>query len=252
MANAIPQQHAKNEASALPTIELYSDIHCPWAYMAIFRLRKIWPEYAGRVRVAFRSLSLEIRNERTTPKPILDQEIVLMARQEPELVIWPWRSELWKFVPTFLPAFEAEKAAALQGDESVWEYTWRLREAFFACSRSVCTRFELAAIAREAGLDVDRFLADWDSGLLREPVLAETRHGWNVLRVPGSPTFVLPSGKQVPNPGAVTVQWGPDHEVLGTEPADCPNGDCLQPLRAMLNEAVAQPVAPEKAAASRP
>jgi predicted DsbA family dithiol-disulfide isomerase len=243
MASEIRQKQAKNQSSALPTAELYSDIHCPWAYMAIFRLRKVWPEYRGKVRVAFRALSLEIRNERTTPKPILDQEVVLMARQEPELPIWPWRSELWKFVPTFLPAFEAEKAAALQGDEAVWEYTWRLRNAFFEHSRSVCTRFELGSIAEEAGLDVNRFLADWDSGRLRESVLADTRHGWDDLKVPGSPTFVLPSGKQVPNPGAIKVQWGPEHEVLGFEPADCPDGDCLQPIGAMLEEAIAAPAA---------
>jgi hypothetical protein len=74
-------------------------------------------------------------------------------------------------------------------------------------------------------------------------VLAETRHGWDELRVPGSPTFVLPSGKQVPNPGAIKVEWGPEHEVLGFEPADCPDGDCLQPIRAMLEEAIEAPAA---------
>ena len=50
-------------------------------------------------------------------------------------------------------------------------------------------RHELAAIAAEAGLDVDRFLKDWDGGSMREQVLAESRKGWEEIKVPGSPTF---------------------------------------------------------------
>ena len=161
-----------------------------------------------------------------------------MLQQEPDLPIGPWSAPEWQYVPTLLPAFEAEKAAAQQGDEAAWEFAWRLRYAFFAESRTICMRFELEEIARAAGLDVDRFLADWDSGLLREPVEAESHHGWEVLEVPGSPTFVLPSGKQIGNPGAVRVTWGPNHEVLEVQPADCPNGDCLQPFRDMLDEVV--------------
>jgi predicted DsbA family dithiol-disulfide isomerase len=99
-------------------------------------------------------------------------------------------------------------------------------------------RFELEKVAREAGLDVQRFLQDWDSGLLREQVLAESRHAWEELHVPGSPTFVLPSGKQVGNPGAVRVKWGPNHEILQVTPADCPNGNCLQVFRDMLEEVI--------------
>jgi hypothetical protein len=101
-------------------------------------------------------------------------------------------------------------------------------------------RFVLADVAREAGLDVDRFLVDWDSGRFRRAVIEESHHGWEELKVPGSPTFVLPSGKQVPNPGAIGVEWGPHHSVQSITPADCPNGDCLQVFRDMLDEAIAE------------
>jgi predicted DsbA family dithiol-disulfide isomerase len=225
-------------ASPPPTIELYSDVHCPWAYMALYRLRLIWPEYRGRVRIVFRSLSLELKNLRPTPKPILDQEIPLIAQQQPDIPIDIWRGPLWTFVPTFLPAFEAEKAAERQGDEAAWEFSWLVRHAFFARSRTVCMRFELADIAREAGLDVGQFLDDWDSGLLREVIEAESHHGWEVLQVLGSPTFLLPSGRQVSNPGAIQVTWGEDGRIGATEPANCPDGDCLQVYRTMLDEVI--------------
>jgi predicted DsbA family dithiol-disulfide isomerase len=218
---------------------MYSDIHCPWAYMALYRLRQVWPAYRGRVRLIFRSLSLELKNKRPTPKPILDVEVVLMARQEHDLPIYPWRAPEWQFVPTFLPAFEAAKAAEQQGDEAIWEFEWAVRHAFFAESRTVCLRNVLAELARTSGLDVNRFLQDWDSGRFRQEVIRESHHGWEELKVPGSPTFVLPSGKQVPNPGAWKVTWGPNKEVQDIQPADCPNGDCLQPYRDMLNEAIA-------------
>lgn len=232
-----------DRADSRPTIELYSDIHCPWAYMALYRLRAVWPEYRDRVRIEFRSLSLELRNRRPTPKHILDTEVVLMARQEPDMPIWPWRGREAEYVPTFLPAFEAEKAAWLQGEDAGWEYAWRVRHAFFAESRTICMRFVLADIAREAGLDVDRFLADWDSGRLRRPVIEESVRGWEELRVEASPTFVLPDGTQITNPAADRVTWGGRGWIKALEPAHCPDGDCLRVYRELLDR-VASAVAP--------
>lgn len=209
--------------------------------MAVYRLQKVWPEYQGRVRIAFRSLSIELKNRRPTPKPVVDVEIPLMLEQEPDLPIRPWKAPPWRYVPTLLPAFEAEKAAAQQGDEAVWRFAWKVRYAFFERNRTICMRFELEEIAREVGLDVERFLEDWDSGRFRKQVEADSHHAWEVLKVPGSPTFVLPSGKQVPNPGAIKVKWGPNHEVLERKAADCPDGDCLQVFREMLEEAIREP-----------
>jgi predicted DsbA family dithiol-disulfide isomerase len=208
--------------------------------MAVYRLRKVWPEYRDRVRIEFRALSLELKNLQSTPKHIVDLEILLMARQEPDLPIWPWKASNWRYVPTLLPAFEAEKAAAQQGDDAAWEYAWRVRHAFFAESRTICMRYVLAQIAEEAGLDVDRFLNDWDSDRFRKAVEEESHEGWEVLKVRSSPTFVLPSGKQVNNPGAAEVIWGPHHTIDGLQPPDCPDGDCLQVFRDMLEEAIVQ------------
>jgi hypothetical protein len=38
--------------------------------------------------------------------------------------------------------------------------------------------------------------------------------------VPGSPTFVLPSGRQIPNPGAWRITWGPNYEVKRIDPPE--------------------------------
>lgn len=74
-------------------------------------------------------------------------------------------------------------------------------------------RFVRAEIAGEAGLDVHRFLSDWDSGRFRQTVIEESHRGGEVLRGRSSPTFVLPSGKQVNNPAAPEVTWGPHHSI---------------------------------------
>ncbi len=224
--------------TVLPTVELYSDIHCPWAYLAVYRLRQVWPEYQDRVRLSFRALSLELKNRRPTPKPILDVEFDLMKEQEPDLPIQRWQAPEYLFVPTFLPAFEAEKAAEQQGEDAAWEFAWQVRLAFFDQSRTVCMRNELKRVARDAGLDAEQFLIDWDSGRFRREVIAESHHGWEELKVEGSPTFILPSGKQVHNPGAMRVKLDRNAQVTEKHPADCPDGDCLQPYRAMLDEAI--------------
>jgi len=69
-------------------------------------------------------------------------------------------------------------------------------------------------------------------------VEAESHRGWEELRVQGSPTFILPSGKRVWNPGAMRVTWGPNYQVRETPPADCPGVECFEGFRAMLDEAL--------------
>lgn len=221
---------------SLPTIEVYSDVHCPWAYLATYRLREVWPDYAGRVRVLWRALSLEYINERGTPKPVLDAEISLMPRIEPALSIEHWQRPDWQWPVTFWPALEALACAQAQGADSAFAMSWALRRAFFAGGRSLSLRHELFAVAREVTgeghLDLDRFSDDWDNGRYKATVLAESRRGWHDLKVNGSPTFVLPDGSQVSNPAAGTADIDAEHGVMRSyTPYD---GDPLAAYRAML------------------
>lgn len=204
----------------------------------MYRLRALWPEYGARVRVAWKALALEIKNSQSTPKPILDQENPLMTRQEPDLPMSPRQAPDWEYPGTILPAFEALACAREQGDDLAWAFSWRVRVAFFAESRNLAMRHVLLELARESGLDGDRFAADWDSGTRRPRVLAESHHGWEVLKVQGSPTFLLPNGRQVFNPAALRVTWTPDKRVNKVHPpADAPDGDWRRAYRAFLDEA---------------
>jgi hypothetical protein len=190
--------------------------------MAVYRLRLLRPRWEGRLTFVSRALALELKNSKSTPKPIVDVEIGLMAEQEPDLPIRPWSAPEWCYPVTLLPAFEAVSCARRQAAERAEEYAWLARLAFFDRSRCVSMRHVLVELAGEAGLDVERFTRDWDSGSARPEILAESHHGWEELKVPGSPTFVLPSGRQIHNPGAVRVTWGPKYQVQRVDPPEKP------------------------------
>ncbi len=224
----------------LPVIEVYSDIHCPWAYLATYRLRQVWPAYQGRLRIVWRALALEYRNDHGTPKRILDAETGLMPRIEPGLPITPWTRPDYEWPVTFWPAFEALACAREQDDEAAWAMSWALRHAFFADGRSLSLRHELFAVAHEvaatASLDYGRFERDWDGGRYKESVLIESRRGWYELNVPNSPTFVLPDGRQISNPAAGVMDLdGQGGVVRSYTPYD---GDPLAAYRSFLDEAL--------------
>jgi predicted DsbA family dithiol-disulfide isomerase len=224
-----------------PTIEIYSDIHCPWTYLAIYRLRLVWPEYAGRVRLAWRALSLEYINRQGAPKPLLEVELDLIRTIEPRLPIQPWRRPEWQWPVTFWPAFEALACAQAQSHDAAYALSWALRHAFFAESRSPALRHELLAIAEgvaaEARLDLARFEEDWDSGRHKAGVIADSRRGWHTLKVGGSPTFVLPNGRQISGPASGDADIDEERAVVrGYTPYE---GDPLAAFRALLDEAIA-------------
>ena len=204
----------------------------------MYRLRQLWPDYRGRLRVGWRTLALEVKNDQSTPKFILDQENPLMTRQEPDLPMTSWQAPEWQYPVTVLPAFEALACAERQGDDLAWAFSWRVRGAFFAESQCISMRHVLHRLAGESGLDVARFQADWDGAGEPRRVLAESHHGWEVLKVPCSPTFVLPNGRQVANPAALKLTWGPNKEIQHVEPPpDAPDGDWRRVYRAFLDEA---------------
>lgn len=73
-----------------------------------------------------------------------------------------------------LPAHEAAKCAARQGEETFTRVHLRLYEAFFTESRDIADREELTRIVSEVeGVDVPRFRADFAAGVGRETAAAE-------------------------------------------------------------------------------
>ena len=224
------------------TIDLYSDVHCPYAYITAFRLRKLRGEYQGRVVIGYKSLSLEYVNKRPTPKVVLDNETPLLMLEEPEIPYQPWGRPVSEWPVTMWPAFEAIKCAERQSPELAAELDWAIRTAFFADSRCISMRHVLFELAEQAGLDMRRFADDFDNGAAKRQVLAEAQAGWEQLKVEGSPTFVLPSGKQVSYPALpqVTLDEERHGRVVSFEPAPCQGQGCLDTLRAILDEALNQ------------
>jgi len=222
------------------TIALYSDVHCPYAYVTAYRLRRLREEYRGRLTIAYKSLALEYVNRRPTPKPILDNETPILLLQEPEIPYQPWHAPLSEWPVTMWPAFEAIKCAERQGQDIAAELDWAIRTAFFAESQCISMRHVLLALAEKVGLDMPRFAEDFDSGVTKGQVLQEAQEGWERLKVEGSPTFVLPSGEQVSYPALpkVTLDEQQHARVVKVEPAPCQGHGCLDVLRGMLDRSL--------------
>jgi len=221
-------------------IALYSDLSCPYAYVTAFRLRKLRHEYRGRVVVERKSLALEYVNRQPTPKHVLDNETPLVLLAEPDIPYQPWHRPLSEWPVTIWPAFEAVKCAERQSAELAEELDWAIRVAFFAESRCIALRHVLIELAERVGLDVARFTADWDSGVGKRQVLEEAREGWERLQVAGSPTFVLPSGKQYSGLGLPTVELDETRHgrVVAYRPAPCAGEECLDLYRSLFAEAL--------------
>jgi predicted DsbA family dithiol-disulfide isomerase len=108
------------------------------------------------------------------------------------------------FPATSMPALEAAKCVAFQGEASFEALHLRLYRAFFEEGVNIGVPEEVAGVVRTVpGVDMARFLADYESGKGRQPVLddyeaAVTEHGVRAI-----PTVVLPKGRRIV--GAVSL-----------------------------------------------
>jgi hypothetical protein len=224
------------EKRMLPTLEIYSSLDCPYAYLAVYRLRQVWPEFAGRVRLVWRALSLEYVNSSLVSRPLIDAERELFALIEPALPFHPWPRPAWDWPVTMWPAFEAVACAQAQNDEAGFAMSWALRHAFFAQGRNIALRHELFAIAREVAaktaLDIAEFEADWDDGRYKSTIIVESGKGWHELKVNGSATFVWADGRQLTNPAIGEIDF--DETQYITRSYAPYVGDPLQVYRELL------------------
>jgi len=223
----------------IPTIEIYSSLECPYAYLLNFRLRQVWPEFAGRLAIIWRALSLEYINQVGNSRSTFDAERELFGRIDPYLPLKSWRRPTWDWPVTLWPAFEALSCAQAQNSQAAFEMSWALRYAFFADGRNIALRHELllvaAQVARSTQLDIDRFTEDWDSGRYKHSVLQESMIGWHSLKVRGSATLVLPDGSQFTNPAIGVGDHGTDTSADQSSPN---TADSLEELRLLLRQAI--------------
>jgi predicted DsbA family dithiol-disulfide isomerase len=225
-------------------LELYSDVHCPYAYLTAYRLRKLRDEYQGKITIVHRSLSLEYVNSRGTPRVILNTETPTLMLEEPDIPYRPWAAPDSEWPVTMWPAFEAIKCAERQGPDLADELDWLIRRAFFADSRCISLRHILFELAEEAGLNMARFGEDFDGGVTKRQVLAEAQKGWETLQVEGSPTFVLPSGEQKPYFALPKVKMDPkqNYRVVAVQPAPCAEEACLDLYRTLFEQVLREAI----------
>ncbi len=105
--------------------------------------------------------------------------------------------------PTWsLPALQAAKCASFQGEAIFERLHIALYTAFFTRGVNIAIQEELLPVVRAAGLNMDQFQADWDSGRARDAVLQDYERAAREHQVRGIPTVVLPDERKIV--GAVT------------------------------------------------
>jgi predicted DsbA family dithiol-disulfide isomerase len=192
------------------TVTIWSDVHCPWAAVAIHRLRRARDEHGIDVLFDQRPWPLEWVNDRGTPRHIVEPETIVLAAHEPELFS-RYRGETWP--ATFLPAFELIAAAReVHGLRAAEEVDYYLRLAFFRESLDVSLRHNLfaavmaAAKAASCELDPDAVLRAWETRPVRAAVVADWERSQQ-LPIQGSPQIFWPDGHTTHNPGMTDHVW---------------------------------------------
>ncbi len=100
--------------------------------------------------------------------------------------------------PTWsLPALEAAKCVASQGDEAFERVHLLLFEAFFTKGINIGIRNEVLEVVRGAGVDMDRFLKEYDAGTARAQVLKEFDAAHNMYQITAIPTVIFDGGQKV-------------------------------------------------------
>jgi predicted DsbA family dithiol-disulfide isomerase len=100
--------------------------------------------------------------------------------------------------PTWsLPALEAVKCVALQVDEAFERVHLLLFEAFFTKGINIGNREEVIEVVRGAGVDMDRFLEEYDAETARAQILKEYEEAHSTYQITAIPTVVFDGGRKV-------------------------------------------------------
>ena len=194
------------------TIQLWSDLLCPFAHVAVHRLRQARERLGltGRVRLDHHVFPLELFNG-PHPRRGTDSEAVGLGQIAPEAGFRMWTAADDLYPHTVLLAAEAVLAAKAQSLDAAESLDAALRRAFWLESRSIAHRQVILDVVAElgdgggTGLNVAELADALDTGRHRGEVMAD----FAVARtdaIPGSPTLRLPDGTAVTNPG-MTVHW---------------------------------------------
>lgn len=192
---------------AAGTIQVWSDLLCPFAHVAIHRLRTTRAELGmdSVVRLDHHTFALELFNGPHS-RPGTDSEAVGLGQLAPEIGFRLWTQPDWTYPSTVLLAAEAVHAAKAQGLQASEDLDAAVRRAFWFDSRPIGHRQTILDIAAEVeSVDAGELAAALDSGRFRSAVMDD--HAVAITdAVQGSPHLFLPDGSDVHNPG-IEVHW---------------------------------------------
>ena len=166
-------------------ITVYSDYLCPWCCVLAVRLRQVKEEYGDNVSITWKSRPLmvgDIPGRQISPHSV---ESRMRAGLEEEGLFNPWDENV-SYPSSSMPAQVAGKSALLQGEEAFERFHEAAFKAFFRDCRDISNREVLIALATDAGLDMEKFYADFASDERQQEVMADVEEvrsqyeGWGV------------------------------------------------------------------------
>jgi predicted DsbA family dithiol-disulfide isomerase len=200
------------------TIQVWSDLSCPWSHAVVWRLwdarRRLGVE--DRVRFDHHAFPLELFNSEPTPRPLRDAERPIVAELAPRAGWQGWSGPDHAWPVTMLPPTEAVLAAKEQSLEASEELDRGLRRAFWGESRCISMRHVIIEVATECdGVDVTALSEALDNGRARRALLED----WATARgdeVRGSAHLFAPDGTNAQNPG-ISYRWVDGAPVLDAD-----------------------------------
>lgn len=193
------------------TIEVYSDIGCPWASLTVHRLLTARDRLGlvDAVRLDHRCFPLELINGRSTPKRVLDAEVAVIGSHEPALGWQPWQRRESQYAVSTLLAMEAVQAAKadeIGGWAASEQLDAALRHALYAESATITLHTVVLEVAEHCDrVDVAALGAALESGTARSAIFEQWRESQRI-EVQGSPHLYLADGGDVHNPG-IELSW---------------------------------------------
>jgi predicted DsbA family dithiol-disulfide isomerase len=216
MTSSTPPQRSP-ELSPPPAgvLQVWSDLLCPFTHVALHGLRAAREELApdsaaAAVQLEHRIFPLELFNG-PHPRRGTDTEAVGLGQISPGAGFRVWTAAEDLYPHSVLLAAEAVLAAGAQSHAAGTALDEALRTAFWTHSRSIAHRQVILDVAQDvanstdSALDVAALAAALDEGLHRADVMRDYGLA-QTDAIAGSPTFVLPDGHTVTNPG-ISVHW---------------------------------------------
>jgi predicted DsbA family dithiol-disulfide isomerase len=198
------------------TIQVWSDLGCPWSHVVVWRLwdarRRLGVE--DRLRFDHRAFPLELFNDEPTPRWHVDVEAPVAEALAPRAGWRAWSAPDSTWPVTLLLPLEAVQAAKLQSLAAAETLDRGLRRALFGESRCISLRHVVLEVASEAdGVDVAMLAQALDDGRARHALIAD----WRIAQgdeIRGSAHVFLADGTNAQNPG-IGVGWEDDGSAAG-------------------------------------